>query len=127
MILDASALLAFLLAEPGSNAVVDAIEGGASISILNLTEVATRLVVTLNNVDEARAIIKSVRIPIVQMDESIMMAAGAMAPLTRIAGLSLADRVCLATAKQYSVPAMTADRIWKRVEKDVGVAIELIR
>jgi PIN domain nuclease of toxin-antitoxin system len=40
-------------------------------------------------------------------------------------GLSLADRACLALAKQRGLPVLTADRIWQTL--DLGVAVVLIR
>jgi PIN domain nuclease of toxin-antitoxin system len=47
--------------------------------------------------------------------------------LTRPAGLSLADRVCLALARRLGLRAMTADRAWRSVSAAIGVEIELIR
>ena len=44
---------------------------------------------------------------------------------TRSAGLSLADRACLALASRLGVPAVTADRAWTTL--DVGVEIVCIR
>jgi ribonuclease VapC len=44
---------------------------------------------------------------------------------TRRAGLSLADRACLALGRRLGILAHTADRGWRKV--DVGVAVVLIR
>ena len=44
---------------------------------------------------------------------------------TREAGLSLADRACLALAARLGVPAVTADRAWAGL--DVGVEVIAIR
>jgi len=44
---------------------------------------------------------------------------------TRRAGLSLADRACLALAQRLGVPAVTADRTWAGL--DVGVEVTCIR
>jgi PIN domain nuclease of toxin-antitoxin system len=44
---------------------------------------------------------------------------------TRRAGLSLADRACLALARRLGVAAHTADRDWRKVA--VGVEVVLIR
>jgi ribonuclease VapC len=44
---------------------------------------------------------------------------------TRTAGLSLADRSCLATARRLNLPVLTADGNWSAV--DVGVRVEQIR
>ncbi|HZU70889.1 MAG TPA: PIN domain-containing protein [Ktedonobacteraceae bacterium] len=42
-VLDASALLALLKDEPGSEEVIDAITGGAAISTINFSEVVAKL------------------------------------------------------------------------------------
>jgi ribonuclease VapC len=44
---------------------------------------------------------------------------------TRDAGLSLADRACLALASRLGVPAVTADRAWSAL--DVGVEVIVVR
>lgn len=46
-------------------------------------------------------------------------------PRTRAAGLSLADRACLALARHHGVPALTADRAWCDV--DAGVEVLIVR
>lgn len=56
--------------------------------------------------------------------EDANLAAVLRAP-TRAAGLSLADRCCLALAKRLRATAVTADRAWTR--SDHGVPVELIR
>jgi ribonuclease VapC len=50
--------------------------------------------------------------------------AAALWPRTRAAGLSLADRACLALAGSYGVPALTADRAWHGA--DAGVAVVVV-
>ncbi len=51
--------------------------------------------------------------------------AAQFADLVAAAGLSLADRACLALAIQQQATAVTANRAWARVR--LGCAIELIR
>ena len=46
-------------------------------------------------------------------------------PLAAAPGLSLGDRACLALARARSVPALTADRTWSRLE--LGISIEVVR
>jgi len=48
-----------------------------------------------------------------------------MAPETRLHGLSLGDRACLAFGIQTGLPVLTGDRTWK--ELGLPVEIELIR
>jgi ribonuclease VapC len=40
-------------------------------------------------------------------------------PMTRDAGLSLADRACLALARRLDGPALTADTAWSRADAPV--------
>jgi PIN domain nuclease of toxin-antitoxin system len=42
-------------------------------------------------------------------------------PKTRLHGLSLGDRACLALAVARSIPAMTADRAWLDVPVDIPI------
>ena len=51
--------------------------------------------------------------------------AARLRPLTRKAGLSLGDRICLALTRRLGGVALSADRPWAKAELDV--AIELIR
>lgn len=51
--------------------------------------------------------------------------AGELAGVIREAGLSLADRACLALAGRLGVPAVTADRTW--LSLDIGVEVIGIR
>ncbi|HET6502247.1 MAG TPA: PIN domain-containing protein [Amycolatopsis sp.] len=46
-------------------------------------------------------------------------------PAAKRAGLSLADRCCLALAIRLRAPALTADKAW--LDLDLGAEIELIR
>jgi len=48
-------------------------------------------------------------------------------PLTRVAGLSLGDRACLALARRLDTRAITADTAWIQVGADAGVELTQIR
>ncbi len=50
-----------------------------------------------------------------------------MRSLTRSAGLSLADRLCLALACRLKAKALTADRAWTLVAEPLGLDVVLIR
>ena len=53
--------------------------------------------------------------------------AGLMRSLTRSAGLSLADRLCLALAHRLKAKVLTADRAWALVAEPLGLDVMLIR
>ena len=125
VVLDASALLAFLLDEPGSD-VVRAALPLAQMSTVNLSEVAARLI---RDHPEAavRDSIGRLDIRMRSLDDWLAIDAGILARATRGVGLSLGDRCCLALARRLDCPALTADRIWAEIADAVGVEVRLIR
>jgi ribonuclease VapC len=124
-VLDASALLALLNGEPGSEQVTSVIADGAAISAINLAEVVTKL----SEIGIPEALIHDaldlLGLEIVDFDVEQAYQVGLLRPLTRHAGLSLGDRACLALAKQLGLPALTTDRVWEGL--DIGVAVQMIR
>ncbi len=61
----------------------------------------------------------------VEVSAAIASRAAELRLTTREYGLSLGDRICLATAEALSATAVTADRAWANVE--VRVPIVLVR
>jgi PIN domain nuclease of toxin-antitoxin system len=123
VVLDASALLALLFAEPGSELVADAIVDGACTTAVNLSEVAT---VLTRHERDAGAILAPVRQQVAVEPFTVQdaLTAAAMYPLTASRGLSLGDRSCLALAQRLDAPAVTAEQIW--AELDIDVEIHMI-
>lgn len=114
IILDASAVLAFLHAEPGGTEVGERLDG-AVIGAANWSEVVARLG---GGIDSSLA-------------DAILVARGVtVEPVTKAEGhraatikaerpsLSLGDRLCLALAQRMGLNVMTADRAWGR---DAGI------
>jgi PIN domain nuclease of toxin-antitoxin system len=64
-------------------------------------------------------------IPIIALNEKIAFESALLMPLAKPFGLSLGDRICLATSLTIGVPALTADKIWLQLKMLVNV--ELIR
>ena len=122
--LDASALLAFLFRESGHEAVAARIED-CCISAVNVAEVLGRFARDGHDSAHVLARLQATSIEIVPFDAAAAAATAALAPATRSAGLSLGDRACLALARARSVPALTADRTWSRLE--LGISIEVVR
>lgn len=123
-VLDASALVALLWNEPGAEA-VEPLLGRAVISALNMSEVLQRYQAVNLGLAGKRESIEALGIdtePFGVRDAEI--AAGLWKP-TRDAGLSLADRACLALASRLGLPAHTADTGWSGI--DLGVEVVLIR
>jgi ribonuclease VapC len=124
-VLDASALIALLHAEPGSEKVAQAVKEGSAISTVNLAEVAAKL----NDLGTPEAVIQDainvLRLTVYDFTIEFAYTVGRFRPLTKQAGLSLGDRACLALAEHLNLPALTTDRIWKGLS--VGVVVHVIR
>lgn len=125
MVVDASALLTYLLGEPGSDAVVAALQRGAAMSAVSVAEVLSKLTDAGASVDETWPAIEALGIEVVAVGADEAVGIARLRPVTRDSGLSMADRACLDLAAVRGAPALTADRAWTSV--DVGVEVHLIR
>jgi len=125
-VLDASALLAYLGNESGADVVADAIAGGATISAVNLGEALSTLAARGSDpVDVAsdltdRGLLDGA-IAVEDFTTTDAIEVARLRPLTHSAGLSLADRACLALARRLCTPVLTADQAWTRLTLDVDV------
>jgi PIN domain nuclease of toxin-antitoxin system len=128
-VLDASALLAHLLAEPGGEVVRDTLaEQAAVMSAVNWAEVLSRLASAGADPDEVAQRLASEAalgdvLTIVALTGSDGPAIARLRPTTRHLGLSLADRACLALAQRLELPVLTTDRAWAQLQ--IGVEIRL--
>lgn len=126
-VLDASALLAYLGNETGADLVADAIAGGASISAVNLAEALSTLATrgrkpadVVSKLTERGLLGGAITVePFTTADAT---EAARLRPLTRSAGLSLADRACLAAARRLTAAVLTADQAWSGLGLDVEVS-----
>lgn len=123
-ILDASALIAFLHDEPGSDAVVDAIAAAAAVSVVNWAEALSKVAADGADPQEVADGFEATLI-LEPLTETDCIEIARLRPLTKARGLSLADRACLALAKRLGIPVLTADREW--ADLDLGVTVQLIR
>lgn len=124
--LDASALLAAILEEPGQEVVERALPD-AIISSVNLVEVASRLIDGGLSPEKAEEDLAAMELTVIDFDQAQAIEAARLRALTRHAGLSLGDRACLALARVRGVPVLTADRAWAALAEAIGVEVELIR
>jgi len=123
-VLDASAVLADLLNEPGGEAARIAAPR-AAISAVNFAEVITKLIDRGMPAKDARVLAETAAYQVVVADQAQATLVGLMHEKTRRTGVSLGDRFCLALAHETGLPAVTADRRWKTL--DLGIEIDLIR
>jgi ribonuclease VapC len=124
-VIDASAVLALLLAESGSEAVAALLlEGDTVISAVNCAEVFTRLYDTGATAPDAHLAWQQLALPVVPLSEQTAWGAAALRPLTKRLGLSLGDRCCLALAKEMGATVVTADKPWAKL---TGFDITVVR
>lgn len=129
-VLDASALLAYLGDEPGSDAVEQALVEGAAMSAVNWAEVLTKAAEAGKSPAALTAELEGAGLfgeglQVVALVAADGPAIARLRPLTRALGLSLADRACLALAQRLDLPALTTDREWARL--GIGAGVELAR
>ncbi len=123
-VLDASALLCLLQAEPGADRVAEALPD-AQIGAVNFSEVVGKLVETGVEEREVESWIEALQLKVVPFDREQARLAGLLRQTTRRFGLSLGDRACLALAKVRGAVALTCDNAWMNVK--AACVVELIR
>ena len=124
VVLDASALLAYLQDEPGGER-VRAVIAQAVMSTVNWAEVigkARDQGVDTRGLQEDLA---SLGLALEPFSTTHAETAGRLRERTRRYGLSLGDRACLALGSDRSEPVYTADRAW--LDLRLGVKVEAIR
>ena len=111
IVLDASAILAFFMGEPGADTVEAALDqGDVTCSAANWSETAQKMLGAGRNWDDARTLMleRGLLIEPVTVDDAEL---AAVIWLTH-RNLSLADRICMALARRLEAEAWTTDRIW---------------
>ncbi|WP_338001408.1 type II toxin-antitoxin system VapC family toxin [Aminobacter anthyllidis] len=124
IVLDASAVLAAMLHEPGADRVHELVDKSV-ICAVNVTEVISKLIDKGYDEGDVREQYENLRLDVVSFDQHLALVAGHLRASTRHKGLSLGDRACLALAILTERTAVTADRKW--ADLDVGCKIEVIR
>ncbi len=128
MLLDASAVLAYLHREPGWQIVEPwLLAQQARLSPVNLAEVIGKLCDNGMDGDGAVAAVNALSLQVVAFGANEGVLAGRLRADTRRAGLSLGDRACLATARVLGMPVLTGDRPWLALAQPLGLDIRCIR
>ncbi|NCJ07083.1 PIN domain-containing protein [Synechococcales cyanobacterium C] len=123
-VLDASALLAFLLDEPGQEQ-VDQVLSKAVISGVNWAEVLQQLIRRGAKIDGCRDDLEALGLSIRVFDAESAEQTARLWPESRAHGLSLGDRACIALGIDLNVPILTGDHIWATAYP--SLPIQLIR
>ncbi len=127
-VLDASAILAFLQGEPGQDLVLAALQTRRCVvSAANQAEIITKSLDRGLAEETITAILAELNYTSVDIPVADGEQAGRMRSLSRSAGLSLADRLCLALACRLKARVLTADRAWLQVADALKLDIVLIR
>ncbi|QDT53021.1 PIN domain protein [Caulifigura coniformis] len=124
VVLDASALLAAFLDEPGSD-LVKPVLYGATMSAVNYSEVFTKLIERGADIITAHQFLERQYLTVVPFDRTRATAAASLLPHTSPHGLSFADRACLATGVEFAAEILTAEQ--RMALTPVGANVTLIR
>jgi PIN domain nuclease of toxin-antitoxin system len=98
---------------------------GAVLSTVDLPEVLGRFARDGVPLETALRRLTALPVVFVPFSPEHAVVAARLLPLTRSAGLSFADRACLALALERQATALTTDAAWLRVPH--GAAVELLR
>ncbi len=123
VLLDASALLAYLHREPGFEAVRTALREGAAIGTVNLAEVLGKVREKGRDAARIHAALRALGLEVLPFNEADAALAGELGALAKKHGLALGDRAALAQAMRLGVPVLTADRIWAELGLEAEVQV----
>jgi len=122
VVLDASAVLAYLQEEKGSHQVEKILtEGEAIISAANYAEVITKLIDINMTELEIKVVLENLEMTIETVDEIQAWYTGVLRSKTKKYGLSLGDRACIALAESLNLPILTTDKQWDKVETSINI------
>lgn len=127
-VLDASAILAFLQGEPGEEIVRQALQSGnCMVTAANQSEIIAKVVDRGADMAAIKTVIEQLAYVVIDVTAEDGECAGWMREQTRAIGLSLGDRLCLATAQRLKAVVLTADRPWLAMAQPLGLDIRCIR
>lgn len=124
IVLDASALLAVINNEQGSE-LVEQYLPGVVMSSVNVSEAAAVLNGFGMPMAETQGLINSLIGHVEVFDHQQAFIAAGLREKTKKYGLSLGDRACLSLARIKNFPVLTADKIWAKL--NLGIEIKIIR
>jgi PIN domain nuclease of toxin-antitoxin system len=122
VVIDASAVLALLNQEDGSDEIAHLI-GNAIISSVNLSEVVAKLADAGIPEQYIEQILSNLNLEVVPFNQEQALIAGKLRPSTKSLGLSLGDRACLALSLSLQLPVVTTDRLWANLNLDIEIRV----
>jgi ribonuclease VapC len=121
-VLDASALLAYLQDEPGSEE-VEAVLAESAILSVNWAEVVHKSIAAGVVIDGMRDDLEALGLEIYPFVSEDAEVTGQLWTQTRQYGLSLGDRACLSLGLKLSLPVLTTDRVWANLGLTLDVRV----
>jgi PIN domain nuclease of toxin-antitoxin system len=122
VVLDASALLAYLNDEPGAE-LVDQLLADAVMGSVNWAEVVQKAISAGVEVDDLLADLQALGLSVVPFLPADGETAGRLWEPTRQLGLSLGDRACLSVGLRLGLTVVTCDRAWAGLELPIEVQV----
>ena len=124
VVLDASAVLAYLFEEAGAEMVSPVLETGSGlISSVNYAELVSKLIDQGMPPSLIRETLFALELKLVDHDETQAFITGELRAVSKACGLSLGDRACLALGIAKQLPVLTADRAWLNVPVQTEVCV----
>ena len=120
IVMDASAVLASILGEPGAE-LVDRQLRQAAVTTVNLAEILSRMAARGDSPRAVHEDLEEAGVLFVNVDVELATVAAELFAATRPAGMSVGDRTCIALAMRLDCPAMTADRRWQAASLTVPI------
>lgn len=121
IVVDSSALLAYLFEEDGGQVVAD-YQSNIVMSAVNYAETLLKLTRRGAKRQILTDFFQATKLTVVPFSQ---LEADIVPIIAPDATLSLADRACLATAQIANCPALTADKDWRKLE--LPIEVRLIR
>ena len=92
---------------------------------MNLAETLVKMVEHGKRLEDVVFQVSRLQIAVVAFDADQAQIAASLWESTRVVGMSLGDRACLALAEREGVPVVTADRTWHDILP--GIEIRVVR
>ena len=114
-VLDTSAVIAYMLREPGWEKVQRSLSGGL-LSTVNLCEVLSKFSERGEKAETILSDVLELGLELIAFTPAQALSAAMLRPVTRHLGLSLGDRACIALGLERAATVLTADAAWAGLE-----------
>jgi ribonuclease VapC len=126
VVLDASAVLAVILAEDGADFALQHMTD-AHLAAVNMSEAMAKLIEYKLSAEQARQQIDRLELFIHDFNAEQAQRTAVLRGSTKQFGLSLGDRACVALGQKLDLPILTSDRRMAEAKSVLGLDIRLIR